>query len=337
MDSTLKELRLALANFLDREVAAGAILGEAQTELDPRWIELLGNLGFLDFSAGDDSDGLGLVAEAIVVAEVARVWGALAVAVAASLLAARALSCAPPGHGLNGEAVRAGRSKVAIGRLSSSIAPSSAKLVLGAPAADIVLLLPSPLAFETSASISAGPPSWPEGACGYEGLRGLHGATLLASLAPTIYIQDSAELLAADRILLSAAAAGLAQGALDQGVAYAAERIQFGRPIGAYGEIQALLVRASTQALSARHGTLYAAQLFDGRERSIANATAAYLNATEAAVRVAERVQHVHGGYGHMAEFSAGRYVRDARTLASVVGSHSDLDRYLARELELPQ
>ena len=334
MDATLVELRQALAHFLDREAAEGATAGEAAFTLEPKWAAKLGDLGYLDFGSEHGADGLGLVAEAIVVAEVARVWGALAVSIASILLAARALDAAKLPLALDATALRTGKFAVGISRLPSRPSLSGLRLTIAPSKPEVLLFLPDLGQQQVNMATIRAANSAPS--ITYEGLRGLSGSMTPLSHSQPLGKELNTELISADRILLAAIAAGLAQGALDKGVAYAIDRIQFGRSIGTYGEIQALLARASTRTVAARSTALYAAYLFDNGERSVVSATQAFLNATESAIKVGERAQHVHGGYGHMADYGIGRYVRDARTLASLVGSHADLDHLLAQELGLP-
>jgi alkylation response protein AidB-like acyl-CoA dehydrogenase len=91
-----------------------------------------------------------------------------------------------------------------------------------------------------------------------------------------------------------------------------------------------------TQVAAARALGLQAAADWDAGEHGPLGPSRAKLFASEIAVRVTERAQHVHGGYGQMSEFDIGRYVRDAR-MGPVGGGVSEIQaRIVARAIGLP-
>jgi alkylation response protein AidB-like acyl-CoA dehydrogenase len=141
----------------------------------------------------------------------------------------------------------------------------------------------------------------------------------------------------AHTVLLGALSCGLARGALREAVSYSQQRSQFGHQIGFYGEIQTLLATASSQVHAIGSIVRVAADNWDRATLSEADAARLGLVASRLAVDVSDRAQHVFGGYGQMAEFPVGRFVRDARAAARAGGTRADHVAAVARELQLPQ
>ncbi len=130
------------------------------------------------------------------------------------------------------------------------------------------------------------------------------------------------------RVCLAAMSVGLAQACLDASVAYANERVAFGRPIGRLQMLQDMLAEMSVQLDSARLLTYRAAWLIDEGEESLqATATAKYF-ATEAGKRIADLAVQVHGGLGYMDECAVSRYYRDVR-VASIADGSSQIQKLL--------
>jgi butyryl-CoA dehydrogenase len=115
------------------------------------------------------------------------------------------------------------------------------------------------------------------------------------------------------RIGVSAQALGIAQAALDAAVAYAKERIQFGKPLAALQAIQWMIADMATQVDAARLLVYRAARCIDhGRPYSTEGAMAK-LFASETATRVADRAIQIHGGYGYTESYPVERNYRDAK------------------------
>jgi butyryl-CoA dehydrogenase len=115
------------------------------------------------------------------------------------------------------------------------------------------------------------------------------------------------------RIGVAAQAVGIAQAALDASVAYAKERVQFGKPIAANQAIQWMIADMATQVDAARLLTYRAAWCIDkGRPYSTEGAMAK-LFASETATRVADRAIQIHGGYGYTESYPVERNYRDAK------------------------
>src|SRR3954467_7620057 len=117
------------------------------------------------------------------------------------------------------------------------------------------------------------------------------------------------------RIGVAAMGLGLAQGALDQALAYAKERRAFGRPISKFQAIQTKLADMSTEIEAARLLVYRAALLKDaGKDFSLA-AAQAKLKTGRLAVHCTNEAVQIHGGYGYIEEYPVCRMYRDAKIL----------------------
>jgi alkylation response protein AidB-like acyl-CoA dehydrogenase len=135
------------------------------------------------------------------------------------------------------------------------------------------------------------------------------------------------------RIGVAAMGVGLAQGALDQALAYAKERRAFGRPIAKFQTIAAKLADLSTEIESARLLTYKAAWCKDqGRPFSL-TAAQAKLKTGRLAVRATEEAVQIHGGYGYIEEYPVCRFYRDAKILTIGEGTDEILQIVIARAL----
>jgi short-chain 2-methylacyl-CoA dehydrogenase len=126
---------------------------------------------------------------------------------------------------------------------------------------------------------------------------------------------------------------GLAQGALDQALAYAKERQAFGRPISKYQAIQAKLADLSTEIEAARLLTYRAAWLKDRGEPFSLTAAQAKLKTGRLAVRAADEAVQIHGGYGYIEEYPVCRFYRDAKILTIGEGTDEIQQMVIARAL----
>ena len=134
------------------------------------------------------------------------------------------------------------------------------------------------------------------------------------------------------RIGVSAQAIGIATAALDEAVAYARERRQFGRPIADFQAIQWMLADSRTELDAARMLCLRAATLKEAGRPFSTEAAMSKVFSTEAAGRICDRALQVHGGYGYVREFAAERHVRDVRVTRIYEGT-SEVQRVVIRAL----
>ena len=135
------------------------------------------------------------------------------------------------------------------------------------------------------------------------------------------------------RIGVAAMGVGLAQGALDEALAYAKERRAFGQPISKFQSIQAKLADVATEIEGARLMTYHAAWLKDqGRNFSLV-AAKAKLKTGRLAVRATEEAVQIHGGYGYIEEYPVCRFYRDAKILTIGEGTDEVQQMVIARAL----
>lgn len=127
--------------------------------------------------------------------------------------------------------------------------------------------------------------------------------------------------LDAGRMSMGAGCVGLAQACLDTAIAYAKQRTQFGRPIARFQLVQELLADAAVEIEAARLLTWRVAALADaGRPHRLESSYAKFY-ASEVAVRAANACVQVHGGYGYVDEYPAGKFLRDARVTTLYEGT----------------
>jgi short-chain 2-methylacyl-CoA dehydrogenase len=135
------------------------------------------------------------------------------------------------------------------------------------------------------------------------------------------------------RIGVAAMGVGLAQGALDQALAYAKERKAFGQAISKFQTIAAKLADMATEIAAARLLVYHAAFLKDrGRDFSL-TAAQAKLKTGRLAVRAAEEAVQIHGGYGFIEEYPVCRFYRDAKILTIGEGTDEVQQMVIARAL----
>ena len=138
------------------------------------------------------------------------------------------------------------------------------------------------------------------------------------------------------RLGVAACATGLAQAALDVAVGYAAERHQFGRPIGEFQGLAFLLADMGAAVESARATYLHAARLRDAGRPFSRQASVAKLTATDAAMQVTTDAVQVLGGYGYTQDFPVERYMREAKVTQIFEGTNQIQRLVIARDLLRP-
>ncbi|MFE6484413.1 acyl-CoA dehydrogenase family protein [Streptomyces sp. NPDC088747] len=139
------------------------------------------------------------------------------------------------------------------------------------------------------------------------------------------------------RLGIAACAIGVAQAALDQAVAYATGRQQFGRPISDFQGLRFMLADMATQIEAGRALYLAAARLRDAGRPFSKQAAMAKLLCTDAAMKVTTDAVQVLGGYGYTADFPVERYLREAKVLQIVEGTNQIQRMVIARHLAGPE
>jgi short/branched chain acyl-CoA dehydrogenase len=137
------------------------------------------------------------------------------------------------------------------------------------------------------------------------------------------------------RIAISALATGLAQGCVDESVAYAKTRQAFGKPIGANQAIQFTLADMEMRAHTARLAWRDAASRLLHGEPFKKEAALAKLYSSQIAVTNAREATQIHGGYGFMNEYPVARFWRDSKILEIGEGTSEVQRMLIARELGL--
>jgi butyryl-CoA dehydrogenase len=166
------------------------------------------------------------------------------------------------------------------------------------------------------------------------GKMGLHGSDTASIALDEVEVPDDALMgevgdgfkiamsaLDSGRYSVAAGCVGVCQGSLDHSVAYAKERRQFGRPIGSFQLVQAMIADMRVQTDAARLLTWRAGALKDSGRPSTTETSIAKLYATEAAQNCAHLAIQVHGGSGYVDDHPVERYYRDVRVTTLYEGT----------------
>ncbi len=130
------------------------------------------------------------------------------------------------------------------------------------------------------------------------------------------------------RLSLSAICLGGAQAALREGVRFSAEREQFGGPIAFKQAIQNFIADTTAEIEALRYLVYRTAWLADRGEPYTQEAAIAKLLGSQIAMRAANRMIQVHGGYGYMKDYPIERMYRDFRAL-QIMGGTSEIQRFI--------
>ncbi|MFA4857886.1 MAG: acyl-CoA dehydrogenase family protein [Candidatus Margulisiibacteriota bacterium] len=133
---------------------------------------------------------------------------------------------------------------------------------------------------------------------------------------------------------IGAQAVGIAQGALDEALKYARERVQFGKPIAAQQAIQHMLADMATQIEAARALVYSVAKAVDGGLKDFTKEAAmAKLFASDVAMRVTTDAVQIFGGYGYMKEYPVEKMMRDAKITQIYEGTNQIQRNQIALKL----
>ncbi|MEV5844284.1 acyl-CoA dehydrogenase family protein [Streptomyces sp. NPDC048179] len=139
------------------------------------------------------------------------------------------------------------------------------------------------------------------------------------------------------RLGIAACAIGLAQAALDEAVAYATGRRQFGHPISDFQGLRFMIADMATQIEAGRALYLAAARLRDAGRPFAKQAAMAKLHCTDTAMKVTTDAVQILGGYGYTADFPVERYMREAKVLQIVEGTNQIQRMVIARQVAGPE
>jgi (2S)-methylsuccinyl-CoA dehydrogenase len=179
------------------------------------------------------------------------------------------------------------------------------------------------------------------GVIGYRGMKeyeiGFDGFAVPASgLLGGVEGQGFRQLMAtfeSARIQTAARAVGVAQAALDTGLAYARSRRQFGRAILDFPRVANKLALMAAEIMAARQLTYFAARQKDSGKRCDLEAGMAKLVAARIAWAAADNALQIHGGNGFATEYPASRLLADARILNIFEGAAEIQAQVIARRL----
>jgi (2S)-methylsuccinyl-CoA dehydrogenase len=135
------------------------------------------------------------------------------------------------------------------------------------------------------------------------------------------------------RVQTAARAVGVAQNALELGLGYAAERVQFGKPIAQFPRVAGKLAWMTVETMVARQITLFAARQKDSDRRCDIEAGMAKLLAARVAWANADNALQIHGGNGYAEEYEISRVLCDARILNIFEGAAEIQAQVIARGL----
>ncbi len=135
------------------------------------------------------------------------------------------------------------------------------------------------------------------------------------------------------RLHIAAVCAGLAGRLIDEALAHAAARRQFGRPLAEFQLVQAMLADSAAEAYAARAMVEETARRLDAGRPVTLEASACKMFASEALGRIADRAVQVHGGAGFIDDHAVARLYRDVRLFRLYEGTTQIQQLVIAREM----
>jgi alkylation response protein AidB-like acyl-CoA dehydrogenase len=368
-----KTIQQTAREFARREVAPKARAWDEEERFPKEIIPKLGELGFLGIRIPDEYGGSGLdtLAYAIIVEEIARADGSLALTVAShnglgsshllsfgsetlkkkylprlatgEILGAWALTEPGSGSDAAGMATRAVRK----GK-GWSITGTKMFITQGSVGGVcVVLAVTSPEKKQkgiTAFAVEHGTPGFT--ASKHIEKLGCRSSDTVELTLDNVEVGDDCvvgevdrgfidtlKILDRGRVSIGAMALGLGEGALESAIQYAKDRKQFGKPIAEFQAIQWMIADSRTELDAARLLLWRAAEKADSGERYSSEASMAKLFCSEVASRVCNRAIQIHGGYGYTREFPVERHLRDAK-LCEIGEGTSEVQRMIiARDL----
>lgn len=349
----LLEIRRTLREFCEAEVKPHARAWDEAQAFPRAVVARLGGLGLLGITVPEayGGAGLGALATAVVVEEVARYDGSLALTVAShnglgtghilrfgseaqkrrylpalasgEKLAAWALT--EPGSGSDAAAMRTSAVRRGEGWVLSG---SKTFITQGTVGGSFVVLARTDPARKqhgiTAFILEPGMKGFTQKPI--HGKLGMRSSDTAELFFDEVLVEDdrrlgevnegftnTLQILDRGRITIGALAVGLGRGALEEARAYARERQAFGHPIADFQAIAFKLADMATELDAARLLVHRAAALCDAGAPFGKEASMAKLFASEAAMRATSQAIQIHGGYGYTKDFPVERYFRDAK------------------------
>ena len=346
-------LRHIVRDFAAREIAPGASARDEAAQFPTELIPKLADLGLLGIHIPQDYGGAGLdtMSGAIIIEEVARVDGAIALIIAShnalcaghivrfgnptqkkqylpSLASGERLGAwalTEPGSGSDASALRT----TATPGKDHWILNGEKQFITQGSTAGIYVIMASTSPAQGKRGISAfiverETPGLRVGKI--EKKLGVRSSDTAALRLDELRVakngllgeidgafNDVLQVLQAGRIGIAAMAVGIARGAFEEALKYSRERKQFGKPIAGFEAIQWMLADMATEIDAARLLVHRAARLKDSGQPFAKAASQAKLYAAEAAMRATTKAVQIHGGYGYLKDYPVERYFRDAK------------------------
>lgn len=135
------------------------------------------------------------------------------------------------------------------------------------------------------------------------------------------------------RLGIAACSIGLAQRALDEALAFTADREQFGQPVNKNQGLQFMMADMATQIAAGRALYRHAARLRDAGHDYALEAAQAKLFCSDVAMKVTTDAVQLHGGYGYITEYPVERLMREAKGLQIVEGTNQIQRLVIGRKL----
>ncbi len=367
------EIQRTVREFCEREVRPNARRWDESGEFPGATVRALGELGVMGMSVPEAYGGAGMdaLAAALVIEEVARHDGSLALTVAShnalgtghllrfgseelkrrylpDLASGRRLAAwalTEPGSGSDSAALRTSAAR----KGDRWILNGSKTFITQGTVGDvfIVLALTSPEKGKkgiTAFLVEKGSEGFSQRAL--KGKLGMRSSDTAELHFEDVEVPDGQRVGAVDegfahtlqildrgRIGIGALGVGLARGAMEEACAYAKERKAFGKPIAQFQAIAFMLADMATEIAAGRLLVYRAAALADAGERFTREASMAKLFASEVAMRATSKAIQIHGGYGYTRDFPVERYFRDAK-LCEIGEGTSEVQRMvIARDV----
>jgi alkylation response protein AidB-like acyl-CoA dehydrogenase len=195
----------------------------------------------------------------------------------------------------------------------------------GVPGVALILVDREESGYTTSNFKKLGLSHWPTGAINLNDVR-VPAENVLSAAGAGLELTLRAFERA--RCFVGIISLGIAQAAFERAVAYAKERHQWGKPIGAHQSIQIKIAEMAVEIDAARLLVYRGLALLDQGQRCDTQTAMAKLYASEMGARVASRAMEVMGAYGLSEEDQMARLFRDARVMTVPDGT-SDIQRLL--------
>jgi len=348
-----REIQRTVREFCEEHVKAYARRWDETAEFPLSTVRALGELGFMGLNVPEQygGAGLGAVGSAVVIEEVARYDGSLALTVAShnglgtghllrfgseelrrrylpDLASGRKLAAwalTEPGSGSDAAGLRT----TAVRRGNSWVLNGAKMFITQGTQGDVFVVLALTTPEKRQKGITAFVVE--KGARGFtqqalKGKLGMRSSDTAALHLEDVVVPDAQRVGEVDhgfldtlrvldrgRIGIGALAVGLARGAFEESRTYARERRAFGRPIAEFQAIAFMLADMATETDAARLLVQRAGALADAGAPFTLEAAMAKLFASEVASRATSRAIQIHGGYGYTRDYPVERYFRDAK------------------------